>query len=230
MSARGCGVTSPKASERFATHGDGDLLSEVFHGISQPLTALECGLELSLRQDKDSEQLRARVKAALESAQILHQRVVVLRMLLDAGDPGDTSAPVAIDGLLRQLRDDFVSLADATHVRLSMRCKPAFVQGNADRFRSGFFHLFESVIGRSLPHRTVCVSASLTRNGFFEVRFAVVSRPCPLQSKTTQTENAGDLGFRIARRTFQASGGELVLRFDTSEQIDGHVLPRLANL
>jgi len=115
-------VTSPKVSERFATHGDGDLLSEVFHGISQPLTALECGLELSLRQDKDSAQLRAQVKAALESAQILHQRVVVLRMLLDAGDPGDTP-------------------------------------------------------------------------GFFEVRFAVVLRPYPMQSKTTQAENARKSGF-----------------------------------
>ena len=223
-------MTLPGASERFATHRDGDLLSEVFHGISQPLTALECGLELSLRQDKDSAQFRARVRAALESAQILHQRVVELRMLLDAGDPGDTSAPVAIDRLLQQLGDDFVSLADATHVRLSVRCKPAFVHGNVDRLRSGFFHLFEFLIGRSLPHRTVCVFASPTRNGFFEVRFAVVSRPCPLQSKPTQAENAGELGFRIARRTFQASGGELMLRLDTSEQIDGHVLLRLANL
>ena len=70
-----------------------DLISEVFHGISQPLTALECGLELSLRYDKSSAQLRARVRAALESAQLLHQRVVELRRLLDAGNPDDTSAP-----------------------------------------------------------------------------------------------------------------------------------------
>jgi hypothetical protein len=75
------------ASDQRVTHGDRELVSEVFHGMTQPLTALECGLELSLRYDKSSAQFRARVRAALESAQLLHQRVVELRSLLDAGNP-----------------------------------------------------------------------------------------------------------------------------------------------
>ena len=77
----------PVASEQPVAHGDRDLISEVFHGIAQPLTALECGLELSLRYDRSSAQFRARVRAALESAQVLHQRVVELRRLLDARTP-----------------------------------------------------------------------------------------------------------------------------------------------
>jgi hypothetical protein len=75
-----------------AAEGERDLISEVFHGITQPLTALECGLELSLRYDKNSSQFRARVRAALESSQLLHQKVVELRRLLDAGSPDDNSA------------------------------------------------------------------------------------------------------------------------------------------
>jgi len=223
-------VTLLGASDRLATDGDSDLLSEVFHGISQPLTALECGLELSLRQDTDSVQLRARVKAALESAQEMHQRVVELRMLLDAENPGDTSAPVALDGLLRQLGDDFGSLAEATQVRLFVRCKPALVHGNADRLRSGFFHLFEFLIRRSLPHRTVRVSASPTTHGFFKVRFAVLRNFSHADSLPTHAATASDLGLRIAQRTFQACGGELALKLNTPGAVNGRVLLQLAKL
>jgi len=56
-----------------------DFVSEVFHAISQPLTALEVGLEISLRQDKDVDQLRSRVESALKIARRLHERLVELR-------------------------------------------------------------------------------------------------------------------------------------------------------
>ncbi|MFZ1136928.1 MAG: hypothetical protein WB561_19755 [Terracidiphilus sp.] len=81
------------ASDQRVAHGHSDLISEVFHGMTQPLTALECGLELSLRYDKSNAQFRARVRAALESAQLLHQRVVELRQLLEAANPNDHSVP-----------------------------------------------------------------------------------------------------------------------------------------
>ncbi len=79
------------AGDQRVAHADSDLISELFHGIAQPLTALECGLELSLHHDKSSSQFRARVRAALESTQLLHQKVVELRSLLDAGNPDDRS-------------------------------------------------------------------------------------------------------------------------------------------
>ena len=63
--------------------------------MSQPLTALECGLEVSLRRDKTAAQLRARVESALVAAKLLHQRLLEARVLQDAGEPGDTSVPVA---------------------------------------------------------------------------------------------------------------------------------------
>jgi hypothetical protein len=33
--------------------GECELVAEIFHAISQPLTALEVGLEISLQQDSD---------------------------------------------------------------------------------------------------------------------------------------------------------------------------------
>ena len=69
MSERGAGVIGD----------DLDLVSEVFHALSQPLTALEVGLEISLRQDKNVAHLRSRVKSALAIAQTMHQQLVELR-------------------------------------------------------------------------------------------------------------------------------------------------------
>jgi small-conductance mechanosensitive channel len=60
-----------------------EMLSEIFHTLSQPLTALECGMELSLRQDKTVKQLRTRMQTLLEITQLLHQRLLELRALRD---------------------------------------------------------------------------------------------------------------------------------------------------
>src|SRR5271167_4848180 len=150
---------------------DRELLSEMIHGFSQPVTALECGLELSLCRDNDVAQLRARVESALTTTKILHQRVAEYRMLADAGDPGDTTEPVAIDRLLLQLREDFRPLADAAGVRGSVRCKPALVHGNCTRLRDGFFHLFEFLIGDSPPHHSIELRAVGTRARSLTVRF-----------------------------------------------------------
>jgi len=221
-------VTSPAACDRPAVQRDSDLIAGIIHGICQPLTSLECGLELSLRYDKDAAQLRRRVKAALNSAQVLHQRVVELRMLLDAGNPGDTSVPVAIDALLQHLSDDLGPLAEAAQVRLSVRYEPAWVHGNADRLRGGFFHLFQFLISRSLPHHAVCASATTTTNGFLKLWFGIDARPSGLQSEPRQAKYKDDLSLRIAGWTFQSGGGDLVLQRIRSRRVDGHVLLHLA--
>ena len=70
MSERGAIVTLREQC------GECELAAEIFHSLSQPLTALEVGLELSLRQDSDVAQLRWRLELALEIAQTLHKRLL----------------------------------------------------------------------------------------------------------------------------------------------------------
>lgn len=222
-------MTAPEASGSRVEPGNNDLIADVFHGMSQPLTALECGLEISLRQDKHAGQFRARMQAALGSAQILHQRMVELRMLLDAEDPGDTTVPVGIDGLLMQLKDDFGPVADAARIVMSMRCKPTLVRGNAARLRNGFFHLFEFLVGSSPPHHAINVFMTRISNGSFNVRFSVRPKTGRSDLQPTQPVNMGDLTIRIARRTFQAAGGELAIKLNARGNVEGHVLLQLAN-
>ena len=222
-------MKTPEAKGACTAPGDSDLIADIFHGIGQPLTALECGLELALRQDTSVAQFRARMKSALVSAQILHEQVVELRMLLDAGDPGDTSVPVAIDGVLLQLQDDFRPLVDTAETALSVRCKPAMVRGNTARLRSGFFHLFEFLVGSS-PQRAITVFATQKSNRFLKVRFVVRPRAGVSCSQSTMVVDTGEMALRIARRTFHAVGGELVMKPNAYGNVDGHVLLQLAKM
>lgn len=64
-------------------------MSEIFHELSQPLTTLECGLELAIRYDTTLPQVRNRLKVLLEAAQVLHQRFLELRAM--------QTTPVAVD-------------------------------------------------------------------------------------------------------------------------------------
>ncbi|HVP54002.1 MAG TPA: hypothetical protein VMU45_03330 [Candidatus Eisenbacteria bacterium] len=222
-------MTMAEQAEEPAAWCEGDLIGELFHSISQPLTALECGLEISLRQDREAAQLRARMKAALASTQTLHQRLLELRLLLDAGEPGNTTVPVALDDLLFRLRDDFASLAHHREIGLWVRCKPAWVRGNAARLRSGFFHLFEYLLGCSLPQHVVCVVGKPIDQHSFLVRFGVRAKARASHLVAAPAFNRTDLGLRIALRTFQAAGGELVLKLNSSGNAVGQVCLQLAN-
>lgn len=92
-------------------HGEGgrsgaqlkdDSLSEILHELSQPLTTLECGLELALRHDTTVAQLRKRLNVLLETAFTMHQKLAGLRGLRREREPdscddeGGTTTKLAI--------------------------------------------------------------------------------------------------------------------------------------
>src|SRR5208283_6189211 len=80
-------------------------VSEVFHNLSQPLTALHCSLEVSMADDRTAEEFRASVAAALQNAERLRQRLLLCRELSEADDPGDVSLPVPLHRVLEQVRE-----------------------------------------------------------------------------------------------------------------------------
>lgn len=66
------------------TEPTAELISKVLHDLAQPVTALECGLELAMLQDKTVEEFQARLQKLLGIAQSLHVRMLELRDLQDS--------------------------------------------------------------------------------------------------------------------------------------------------
>ncbi len=221
MSDTDSNAPSPRHLER-------DELSEVFHSLSQPLTALQCGLEVSLRQDKTAARLRARMASALETAQILRQRLLEARALQDAGDAGDTTLPVPVATLLSLLQEDFLPIARSSRVKLTVDSEPAMVRGNEVRIRNGFFYLFELLLRVCPPRHSVRLRGVRISPSAYEVRFAIDGPPETRAITPAQAASPSDMGLRIAQRIFQAADGDLVVSQDGSGQIAGHVRLLLA--
>ena len=81
-------MKAQEASSGQAVDPKDELLSDIFHGLSQPLTTLECGLELGLRYDTTVAQFRNRLSVLLEAARVMHQQLVELRALQQERRPG----------------------------------------------------------------------------------------------------------------------------------------------
>lgn len=71
----------------------------LMHDLSQPLTSLECGLELGLRHDKTAADFRQRMRTLLElTRQLRHTLVVTRERLNDGGAEGSDKRSRAAHG------------------------------------------------------------------------------------------------------------------------------------
>jgi hypothetical protein len=217
------------SGDLLAPQSDRAYVSEFFHSVSQPLTALQCGLELSLRQDKTVRQFRARLKTALGAAQLLHQKLLEARALQDATEPGDTSRPVALQDLLSQLREDFLPIAKSAKLGLDVRCETAMVHGNEARLRNGLFHLLDFLVRTCPMRRTIRVRQQSAPAGTVQLSFSNYEMNGSGCLAATPVAGPADLGFQIAQRTIQAAGGDLVVTWNQRGQFAGYMRLLLAH-
>ena len=94
---------------------DQELLGELLHSLSQPLTSLRCSLELSI--DEVTEPQQQTVSAALQQAETVIGMIQLMREYLDAERGGGDHA-VALMPVLKSLGEDLTSIAALRNVRL----------------------------------------------------------------------------------------------------------------
>ncbi len=185
-------------------------VADVFHKLSQPLTALQCSLELSLVRDQSSEDFRISVEAALQNADRLRQRLLLLRALSEADDPGNTSVPVELQRLLRDLREDFLPVFESAGGRFDVSCKPVQVRGNAGKLARAFFYLLQCLL-RASPHASLSVRVGQTKRRVLEIRMAFSGMGPAAVSADDSSDPVSAGEVEIVRRTFRAIGGDLTL-------------------
>jgi len=189
--------------------GQHELISDVFHQLSQPLTALQCSLELALIRDRTSEEYRTSVQAALQNAERLRQSLLLLRELSDADDPGDISAPVDLQRLLFDLREDFLPVFESAGARFNLVCNAVHVRGNGAKLMRAFFYLLEHLLHAPSP---TCLEIDVETNSQqAEIRMTVSRAEPDVVPPDEPIEPISEGQLKIARRTFRAAGGDLVL-------------------
>jgi hypothetical protein len=188
------------------------LISEVFHNLSQPLTALHCSLDLALRRDRTVEELQGSIQAALEDAERLRQRLLLVRSLSDATDPGDLSRPTDLAELFRELQQDMLPLFESAGKRLEVQIEgePIPVRGNKLRLIRSLFCFLEYLYGYSQAGALLSIHIARGHRQCAEIKIAA---PGSLPLGPDDDPKAGPYSCEIEmiRRTFKAAGGDFSL-------------------
>jgi hypothetical protein len=94
---------------------DQELLGDLLHSLSQPLTSLRCSLELSI--DEATEQQQQTVSAALQQTETVIGMIQLMREYLDA-EQGPGQHAVALMPVLRSMAEDLASIAAVRNIRM----------------------------------------------------------------------------------------------------------------
>lgn len=95
-----------------------ELLGELLHSVSQPLTTLRCSLELSL--DEGAEQQQQTITTAMEQTENVIAMIQLMREYLEA-EHGEAEGPaIALMPVLTSMSDDLSTWAVLRKVRIRM--------------------------------------------------------------------------------------------------------------
>ena len=95
-----------------------DVLGELLHSLSQPLTSLRCSLELSI--EEVAEQQQESVAVALQQTERVIGMIQLMREYLDAEQPGPEAFSSALAPVMRSVIEDLSSIAAVRGVRLRL--------------------------------------------------------------------------------------------------------------
>jgi len=104
------------------------VLSQLLHGLNQPLTGLQCAMEVALAAPRTIEQYAEGLRQGLELTERMRALVEALREVADLYDGRDASlSEIKVNGLselasltapLREVADELRPLAEAGHIRI----------------------------------------------------------------------------------------------------------------
>jgi signal transduction histidine kinase len=94
-----------------------DVMGELLHSLSQPLTSLRCSLELSIEENAEQQ---ATVSAALQQTEKVIGMIQLMREYLDAEQPEPRAFLSALAPAVRSLVEELSSIAEVRGVGLRL--------------------------------------------------------------------------------------------------------------
>ncbi|MGC2183667.1 MAG: hypothetical protein WA637_10330 [Terriglobales bacterium] len=195
------------------------LMSDLFHQLSQPVTTLCCSLELAHFQTPTPEQYGEIVNRALEQAEKVSWLAIAIRELFDAGQAGEDGEVLELRRGIEDAVGDLLPVAESAGMRICYSPRsPCPVWFDPQRLRQGLFHLLGfgvasggagAVMKIELEERGMEVLLVLTISGESECDDAPAAGP---NHDHLPHDLVRRLGLGIARAIFEAAGGSLRLK------------------
>jgi hypothetical protein len=199
-----------------------DLLGELLHSLSQPLTGLRCCLELSL--EEVAEQRQESVAMALQQTEKVVAMIQLMREYLDAGQPGPSRFSTALLPALRNLIEDLASIAAVrdveVHVRFAGSCR-ATVPVPEARLRLALQYLIMAVIDAQPAGGGVTLALMESPAGtVLRTERDSVARLPPRETSASTSASTSTLRRAkraIASRVLEAAGASLVFEDESGD-------------
>jgi C4-dicarboxylate-specific signal transduction histidine kinase len=207
------------------------LVSELFHALSQPITALRCSLELALHTPSSAPS-KENLETALSHAEKIAQLAGGIRELVQADDPGDEEAEIALEDYLQETISDMQPIADAAQVSIEFRGSlHRRVLTEPRRLKQALFYWLEFALMSAAAGSRVEIELD-QQSGRGMVTATVMRKHMSAngagESETKSQNLSRRLGLAIAGRIFEAAGGGLQVQDDEQNLRSRFYLPLVA--
>jgi hypothetical protein len=181
------------------------LLGHLLHALNQPLTGLQCSMEVALTAPRQAEQYVSTLRDGLDLTARMRILVEAIRELADLpqDDLGSCSR-FPLDGLLRETAMDLHPVAESRNVQLLTACQPALVVLADRRFLAAMmFRWLESAL--SLAGEGTELKVAATRDSGQAVLMASWTDG---QQPDHAPFSKPELGLLIAQAGWERAGAE----------------------
>jgi hypothetical protein len=149
MSGMAAGMVPGRASEGRRP------LAQLLHALNQPLTGLQCSMEVALASPRTPEQYVQGLREGLQLTERMRELVQAIREVVDVQTAKDEELEtVEWKTLLREVLDDLEPVAGAKSVRIVLEWNAATclaVRAGRRRLTALVFQCFESVLSLAAP-------------------------------------------------------------------------------
>ncbi len=179
-------------------------LTHLLHALNQPLTGLQCSLELAAAGPHSQDQYVRVLRDGLELTGRMRVLVEAIRELADLQERSSATGQVLLNTLLRESVDSLVPVAEIKRVRLSLMCKTQFsAPGTPIQLQALTFRLVESALSLTRERGDLSIVAAPDSQKIC-LTLSWTTGPTPPHSPFSQAE----LGLLIAQAGWERLGAE----------------------
>jgi signal transduction histidine kinase len=191
----------------------------LLHALNQPLTGLQCSLELALGKPRPAAQYVRTLREGLELTERMRILVQAVRELADLEqsgvEPSENAEAVQLDALLREALSDLLPVAESRGVQLTIEIGHALpVRGNRRTLAKLLFRFLESALSLTQDSGELRIATSIEW-GDECFTAAWISGPLPEHSPFSRPE----LGLLIAQAGWEQAGALWVCKREEAKQV-----------
>jgi len=192
-------------------------LAHLLHALNQPLTGLQCSLELALVSPRPAEQYVRTLREGLELTERMRILVQAVRELADLEqserEQVEEVEPIQLDALLREAASDLLPVAESRRVAMTIEIEHSLpVRSNRRTMAKLLFQFLESALSLARDGNEFRIATTIER-GEASFMASWISGALPEHSPFSRPE----LGLLIAQAGLEQAGAKWICNHEDAK-------------